>query len=64
MIKYISVYDWDKIENQLLRHPDKEVKTKTFIYYFETVGDCAGIFRRNRKTQETELCAYYHEGEC
>lgn len=64
MIKYVKVYDWDKIENFLLRHPDFNYTTKTYMYTLKQIGDCTGIFRHKHKdpTHE-ELCAYYHEGE-
>ena len=75
MIKYLSIPNFERVENYLLNHQDKEIKTTRFRYYFEIVGDCAGIFREGLVNQRAtdghpaivkgrkELVAYYHEGE-
>lgn len=50
MIKYIRQPQIDIIENFLLSHQDKLYVTTRYTYYFKQIGDCAGIFRVNRKT--------------
>lgn len=63
MIKYINCNNFETIENYLLSHQDGKYKTTRYIYYFKTIGDCAGIFRVNRKNGLEDILAYYHEGE-
>ena len=64
MILYIcKMSNFEQVENFLLSHPDKEYKTSRFVYYFKQVGDCAGIFRVNRKNGLEDIVAYYHDGE-
>lgn len=63
MIKYTRQPQFDAIENFLLSHQDKLYVTTRYTYYFKTIGDCAGIFRVNRKNGLEDIVAYYHEGE-
>lgn len=63
MIKYTRQPLFDTIENYLLSHQDKLYVTTRYTYYFKTIGDCAGIFRVNRKNGLEDIVAYYHEGE-
>lgn len=63
MIKYICQSQFDTIENFLLSHQDKVYATTRYTYYFKQIGDCAGIFRVNRKNGLEDVVAYYHEGE-
>lgn len=63
MIKYTRQLGFDKIENFLLSHQEKLYRTTRYTYYFKTIGDCAGIFRVNRKNGLEDIVVYYHEGE-
>ena len=66
MILYIcKTSNFEQVENFLLNHPDKEYKTRRFVYYFKQVGDCATetCTRRGRKAGDDEIIAYYHDGE-
>ena len=35
MIKYISITNFDTVENHVLSHPDKPYETQDFIYWLE-----------------------------
>lgn len=68
MIKYISITNFDTVENRVLSHPEEPYVTSRFKYYLEPVGACAKLMRealrndRGHKKGEKELVAYYNKG--
>jgi hypothetical protein len=69
MIKYISIKNFDTVENRVLSHPEEPYITGRFMYYLEPVGACAKLMRealrndRGHKKGEKELVAYYNKGD-
>lgn len=69
MIKYISINNFDTVENHVLSHPDKPYETQDFIYWLEYYGGCAALKRKAKNNSsghvkdKVDLVAYYNKGD-
>lgn len=69
MIKYLSIPNFEAVENRVLSHPDEPYITNDFEYWLIHCGACAALVRkaRNNSSGHTkdaiDLVAYYNEGD-
>ncbi len=69
MIKYISITNFNEVENRVLSHPDEPYETNDFIYWLDYYWECA-LLKRMAKDNSSghtkdkiEIVAYYNKGD-